>query len=155
MDMLEALEDDLWQHGIQLDQVDLGHGLDGYTRVYDNGEVYIAVNPCLPRLRKTAIAYHEVGHLVAGITGQIGKDERRANMWTFKKLIPIEKLIEGLKKLPSTVFELAEDMGVDPQFLCRFLQIQSATCGYLEHGEYVIGFDPVILYNWKTGQMWP
>lgn len=155
MNEQERLEDYLLEHGIRVDEIDLGiEGLEGYTRIDSDG-AYIAVKPCLSRFRKTAVIYHEVGHLVKGITGQPRKDERRATQWACDRLITLDRLIDGLKRSPSSVAELAGYMGVDERLLYRYLSLRAAAMEYVEHGDYVISFSPVMLYNWQTGQMWP
>ena len=154
MNELELLEEELAKNGIELDwyRIQENHG---YLFV-EKGEVpYIAIDPALTNRQKLAVALHEVGHLKRGLSSQNRRDELRADRWAFKMLIKTEALIEAIKKQPRSIYELAELMDVDSIMLHRYLISMSERRVYQEHGDYVISFCPIMLYNWRTGQIWP
>lgn len=128
---------------------------DGVVLVEKGKKPYIAVDKRLDDRKRTAVAYHEAGHLKYGITRRTRKDELRAERWSFHRLIKLDALIQGIKKCPGTVNELAEYMKVDEGLLRRYFTYKARTKVYEEHGDYVISYCPVILLNWRTGEMWP
>jgi|LSQX01.1.fsa_nt_gb hypothetical protein len=155
MTELEKLEDELLEvYGLTMDTKRIA-GQDGVIVLETGKEPYISVDRHLERRRKTAVAYHEAGHLRYGLTRWARRDERKAERWTFNKLITVEGLIKGIKQCPRTLYELADYMGIDEELLRRHLLYKAQGWVYEEHGDYVISYCPVILYNWKTGQMWP
>lgn len=155
MTELEKLEDELYaEHGLTIDFRRVADQ-DGIIILEDGQAPYIAVDRRLEDRRKTAVAYHEAGHLQRGITRRTRKDELKAERWAMKRLITLDALIEGIKKYPQTLHELAECMQVDECMLGNYLTYKGNTRLYQEHGDYIISFNPVILLNWKTGQIWP
>lgn len=68
---------------------------------------------------------HEVGHCETGSFYNIHspydlreKHERRANVWSYKTLIPHEELLAAIKQGITEIWELAEYFGVP----CEFMQ---------------------------------
>lgn len=128
---------------------------DGVVLVEKGKKPYIAVDKRLDDRKRTAVAYHEAGHLKYGIAKRTRRDELKAEKWAFRRLISLDVLIEGIKRYPQSLYELAEDIGVDEELLRGFFVYKARTRLYEEYGDYVISYCPVIVYNWRTGQMWP
>jgi len=155
MDKLEKLEDELFaEYGLTIDYRRVADR-DGIIIIPEGRKPYIAVDRRLETRRKTAVAYHEAGHLKKGITRRTRRDELRAEQWAMKRLITLDTLIEGIKRHPRSLHELADCMNVDEGMLRNYLTYKGNTRLYQEHGDYIISFDPVILLNWKTCQIWP
>ncbi len=109
----------------------------------------------MPLKRKTAIAYHEVGHLRSGLGATAGKNENRARRWAEIQLIHPERMIEAVIKGAHNFFDLADALDLDEELLHDFLLRMAASFEYYENGDYVISFKPIIVHNRITGQMWP
>lgn len=152
---LELLEDKLYaKYGLTIDNKSVV-GQSGVILLEEGRLPYIAVDKRLGHRKQTAVAYHEAGHLHCGITKRPRRDELRADCWAFRQLIQIDDLIKGIKQQPRTVHELADIMNLDTDFLHRYLVHMSERHIYQEYKDYVISYSPIIVYNWKTGQMWP
>lgn len=90
-------------------------------------ENWIAIDTRKIRTRaeeKVTLA-HEVGHCETGSFYNVhspldlrGKHERRANVWSYKNLIPHEELLAAVKKGITEIWELAEYFDVT----CEFMQ---------------------------------
>lgn len=155
MTELEKLEDELLEvYGLTMDTKRIA-GQDGVIVLETGKGPYISVDRHLERRRKTAVAYHEAGHLRYGLSRCARRDERKAERWTFRRLITLDKLIEALKKHPQSLYDLADEMRIDEELLGRYFAYKARTKIYEEHGDYVISYCPVILLNWRTGEMWP
>ena len=155
MTELEKLEEELHtEYGLTIDYKRVANR-DGIIITEEGQTPYIAVDKRLEDRRRTAVAYHEAGHLKRGITRRTRRDELRAERWAMKRLITLDTLIEGIKRYPRSLHELADCMNVDEDMLRNYLTYKGNTRLYQEHGDYIISFDPVILLNWKTCQIWP
>lgn len=92
------------------------HGL------YCDGCVWI--NESMPTAKKTSVLAEEIGHYMTSV-GDIldqsdlnnAKQERRARVWAFNKIIPIERITEAAAKGYTQVYEMAEYLDVDEDFL--------------------------------------
>ena len=92
-----------------------------------SGDCYIGIDPMKLRSEteeKEKLA-HELGHCVTGAFYNRyaacdirEKHERRANIWSIKKLIPKDELLKALDDCFCTNrFELAEHFGVSEDFM--------------------------------------
>ncbi|MDI9461291.1 MAG: hypothetical protein ACOX3P_03735 [Saccharofermentanales bacterium] len=154
MNKLDVIEDELANKGIRIDWYSI-QGKQGYTMIEEGKAPYLAIDPRLTKRKQTAVAYHEAGHLHCGITKRPRRDELRADCWAFKQLIQVDDLIKGIKRQPRTVHELADIMDLDTDLLYHYLVHMSGRHIYQEYKDYVISYSPIIVYNWKTGQIWP
>lgn len=74
--------------------------------------------------RKMCILAEEIGHYMTS-TGNIldqsdlnnAKQERRARVWAFNRVIPFERIIDAAAKGYTQVYEMAEYLDVDEEFL--------------------------------------
>ncbi len=155
MTELEKLEEELHtRHGLTIDYKRVADQ-DGIIILEEGQTPYIAVDRRLDDRKRTAVAYHEAGHLKRGIARRTRRDELKAERWAIKRLITLDTLIEGIKQHPRTLFELADFMNVDESMLENYLTYMSQKRLYQEYGDYVISYNPIILLNWRTGQIWP
>lgn len=74
--------------------------------------------------RKMCVLAEEIGHYMTS-AGNIldqsdlnnAKQERRARVWAFNRIIPIERIIDAASKGYTQVYEMAEYLDVDEEFL--------------------------------------
>ncbi len=110
--LLAEYDDDL----IIREEPMISHGL------YCDGCVWI--NESLPTAKKTSVLAEEIGHYMTSV-GDIldqsdlnnAKQERRARAWAFNRVIPIERIIDAASKGYTQVYEMAEYLDVDEEFL--------------------------------------
>lgn len=95
--------------------------------VLQDGNCYIGIDPMMLRSEteeKEKLA-HELGHCATGAFYNRyaacdirEKHERRANIWSIKKLIPKDELLKALDDcFCANRFELAEHFGVSEDFM--------------------------------------
>ncbi|NLM16093.1 MAG: hypothetical protein GX218_09590 [Clostridiaceae bacterium] len=155
MERLNAIIEQLENSGVQIDWHRIS-GIEGYTRIHENGEVYMAVDPQLSTSRKAAVAYHEAGHFYCGLGELSDKNEFRADSWAARQLIVPEEIVQAVKDGIKNVYELAEKLDVDQEYLEHCLRILKIVRGpYIEHKQYVIWLDPITIYDRETEQFWP
>lgn len=126
------------------------HGSDG--RIYGNR---IAVRAEISTVNKACVLAEELGHYYTN-TGNIldqskvenRKQERRARLWAYNKMITLDKLADARKHGCKNRFEVAEYLGVTEDFLQEAINAYSEIygTGYHQHGEYLICFDPLNIY---------
>jgi len=105
---------------------------------------------------KTCILAEELGHYYT-TAGNIldqkqltnRKLERRARAWAYRRLVPLDKLVEAYKDGIKNRFELAEYLQVTEKFLDEALKYYKEKYGmYYRLGKYWICFEPLgILEN--------
>ncbi len=74
--------------------------------------------------KKMCVLAEEIGHYMTS-AGNIldqsdlnnAKQERRARVWAFNRVIPVERIIEAASKGYTQVYEMAEYLDVDEEFL--------------------------------------
>lgn len=72
------------------------------------------------------------------------KQERRARVWSYQKLVPLDKLIQAYEKGIRSRHELAEFLGITEQFLMLALQNYKEKHGcYCRVGNHCIYFEPL------------
>jgi Zn-dependent peptidase ImmA (M78 family) len=100
---------------------------------------------------KTCVLAEELGHYYT-TAGDImdqrkvqnRKLERRARAWAFKKLVPLDKLIQAQKDGIRARHELAEYLNVTEQFLTAAVNYYKEKHGlYCRVGDYYICFEPL------------
>ncbi|NLZ54543.1 MAG: ImmA/IrrE family metallo-endopeptidase, partial [Thermoanaerobacteraceae bacterium] len=100
---------------------------------------------------ETCILAEELGHYYTSAGNILDqkqlsnrKLERRARAWAYKKLVPLDKLIEAYKAGVRSRFELAEYLQVTEKFLDEALKYYKEKYGmYYRLGKYWICFEPL------------
>ena len=90
--------------------------------LYADGCIW--VNKNLPTARKTCILAEEIGHYFTS-SGDILdtkkpdnlKQELRARKWAYNKVVPVERIVEAAGKGNVTLWDMAEYLDVDEEFL--------------------------------------
>lgn len=98
---------------------------------------------------KNCILAEELGHYATN-HGQIIDDslnsikqERLARLWAYKRLVPLDKIIEAYRYGCSNKFELAEYLDVTEDFLSDAIKAYKIKYGiFLELDDYIVYFEP-------------
>lgn len=139
--------------GIEVYEFDFTDQLKGLY--YEN---IIAIKKGLSEEERNCVLAEELGHhktSFGDITDpnklESRKQEKKARIWAYKKLIPIEDLIkaaiscEGYER-----WELAHHLGVTDEFLCDTLEAYKSHYGsFFEYKDYCIYFDPLTVAHFK------
>lgn len=105
---------------------------------------------------KSCVLAEELGHYYT-TTGNIldqskpenRKQERRARLWAYNKMITLDKLADAKSAGCRNRYEIAEYLEVTEEFLQEavdaYKEIYSS--GYHQHGDFLICFDPLDIYD--------
>lgn len=109
------------------EELDISERCMKHKGLYADDTIWI--NKDLSTAEKACILAEEIGHYetsVGDILDQkdIGnaKQEYRARAWAYKKMIPFDVLIKALSLGYTQVYDMAEHLSVDEQFLRDCLQ---------------------------------
>ena len=111
----------------------------------------IAIKHDLDETEKKCTLAEELGHYhttVGDIIDQSSdanrKQELRARLWSYNKLIGLHGIISCHKAHYTTSYEMADYLGVTEEFLQEALQCYRSKYGIcVQYDNYVIYFDPV------------
>lgn len=100
---------------------------------------------------KTCVLAEELGHhytTVGDIMDQTDtanrKQERRARIWAYHKLLSLNDLVDSYKHGCQNQFEIAEHLNVTEEFLMDCLSYYKEKYGlYVRQDNYVIYFEPL------------
>lgn len=81
--------------------------------------------------RKMCVLAEELGHYYTTVGNILeqrnlnnAKQEQKARVWAYKKLLSVDKVIEAASKGYTTIWEMAEYLDVDEEFLKEYLTWQ-------------------------------
>lgn len=132
----------------------LPDNISGIYYCEGSSDTLIALSKCLrSQYEQTCVLAEELGHHYTSCgnlltdstvdTTIIRQQETRAKRWAYKRLIPLNKIIEAYEAGCQTLYGFAEHLEVTEDFLRRALKQYAATYGiYKKYGNYVIYFDP-------------
>jgi Zn-dependent peptidase ImmA (M78 family) len=144
----ELLTDAVKENIIVTDQFDLsGTRLKG---LYCDGTIALNRGMCIES-EKTCVLAEELGHhytTVGDIMDQTNtanrKQERRARIWAYHKLLSLNDLINSYKCGCRNKFEIAEHLNITEEFLIDSLTYYKEKYGlYAQQDHYIIYFDPL------------
>ena len=132
---------------IVTDQFDLSD--TRFKGLYCDGT--IAIKEDMTELEKKCVLAEELGHhytSVGNILDQTDtsnrKQERRARIWAYCKLLSLDDLIDSYKCGCTNRYEIADHLNVTEEFLIDCLAYYREKYGlYTKHKNYVIYFDPL------------
>lgn len=132
---------------IVTDQFDLSN--TRFKGLYCDGT--IAIKEDMTELEKKCVLAEELGHhytSVGNILDQTDtsnrKQERRARVWAYCKLLSLDDLIDSYKCGCTNRYEIADHLNVTEEFLIDCLAYYREKYGlYTKHKNYVIYFDPL------------
>ncbi len=154
MDAFEEMEQELFNDGVTVFRDKLPKCIGYYTNLSDF--IYLNVDRDLRGAQAFSVLSHEMGHHRAGLVGQSGKDEHRADKWAATSLIHPLHILYAVQRGCKNFYELSRDFNVDEQYMRHCLAILSEIHGeYYEAGEYILSFNPLIVQNRLTKQVWP
>ena len=107
--------------------VDLGLTVKEKPLQSADGRTYrnrIAVRQDMTTARKTCVLAEEIGHCLTTVGNILSQNsigalqqEHRARVWAFKKLLPAEEIVRAAEAGYTQVYEMAEFLDVDEEFL--------------------------------------
>ena len=112
----------------------------------------IAIKHDLDETEKKCTLAEELGHYhttVGDIMDQSSdanrKQELRARLWSYNKLVGLHGIISGYKAGCQSAYDLAEHLGVTEEFLLEALQCYRSKYGvYTRFDNYAIYFEPTL-----------
>ena len=110
----------------------------------------IAIKRNMPTIKKKCALAEELGHhytTVGDITAQITieeqKQEYKARLWAYNKLIGLQGILSAYKAGCHTLIEMAEHLEVSEEFLAEALECYRKKYGVCTKiNNYVIYFEP-------------
>ncbi len=135
---------------IDVDIVDYPFTSDRFKGLYCDGTIALNQDICADS-EKACILAEELGHhftTVGNITDQKEtenrKQERRARVWAYHKLLSLDDLIDSYKFGCRNKFEIAEHLNVTEDFLVDCLEYYKEKYGlYVRQDNYLIYFEPL------------
>lgn len=104
---------------------------------------------------KSCVLAEELGHYYTSSGNIINmqdvqnkKQEHRARLWAYNKMITIDKLANARKYGCRNRYEIAEYLDVTEEFLQEAINSYKEIygTGYHQYGDYLICFDPLNIY---------
>lgn len=115
-----------------------------------NNKIYLRND--MAETQKKCVLAEELGHYhttVGNILDQQvivnRKQERRARLWAYDKLISLFGIIEAYNAGCRNSYEMADHLGVTEEFLAEALEVYKTKYGlYAKVDDYIIYFDPAL-----------
>lgn len=124
--------------------------------LYSENNIWI--NRCLSWIEKGCVLAEELGHYYTS-EGDIldqskienRKQEKRARNWAYKKLVPLEKLVQASNEGIQTKYELAEYLAVTEEFLENAIKRYKEEYGLFTEVEgKILYFEPLGVLELKN-----
>lgn len=135
---------------LNMKEMDLSE-VSGLKGLYYNGN--IAIEKKMTQTQKACVLAEELGHhytTVGDILDQSDpaarKQELRARLWAYDKMIGLSGIIQGYRAHCKNRHELAECLEVSEEFLKEALECYREKYGsHVNFGGYTIIFDPALV----------
>lgn len=122
---------------------------------YNNGRIFnnrIAIRTGMPTVQKACVLAEELGHhyttsgdIIEQSSIMDQKQELRARLWAYNKLIGLQGLISAYQHGCSSVHEVADYLEVTEEFLLDSISAYRKQYGcYAQVDNYVICFEPAL-----------
>lgn len=113
----------------------------------------IAIRKGLTSTKKNCVLAEELGHYYTTVGNIIElknqsdiKQERRARIWAYEKLISISDLIKCFEAHCQTIYDYAEYLGTTEEFLKDTLAYYKQKYGlFTKYHNYIIYFEPYLM----------
>lgn len=110
----------------------------------------IAIRKGLNSTKKNCVLAEELGHYYTTVGNIVElknqsdiKQEHRARVWAYEKLIPISNIIKCFEANCQTSYDFASHLGVTEEFLKNTLTYYKQKYGlFVKHNNYIIYFEP-------------
>jgi len=143
---LTKYEEIICEYEQDVDVVEYNFSSDNIKGLYSDGVV--AINNKLSTIEKTGIIAEEIGHHFTSYGDIINihstskrKQEFKARMWGYNKLIGLRGLIDAFEHHCTNLYETAEFLDVTEEFLVDSINAYMHKYGYyIKYKNYVIEF---------------
>ena len=148
----ELLTDADKENIIVTDQFDLSgtrlKGLYCDGTIALNRDMYIESEKMCVLAEELGHHYTTVGNIMDQTDTANRKQERRARIWAYHKLLSLNDLIDSYKCGCQNQFEIAEHLNITEEFLVDCLNYYKEKYGlYIRQGNYLIYFEPLGILN--------
>lgn len=152
MNTYEKLLEEASTYDIVIDEnSDLPQNIKGLFAMTKENNLILISKKENTTIERTCILAEELGHyhttsgnITDLSTLQSIKQEKRARVWSYEKLMNLPSIIEAYNKNISTREELAEHLGVTERFIEDAIQYYYNKYGmYVKFGKYIIQFSPL------------
>lgn len=134
---------------LNMQEMDLSE-VSGLTGLYYNGN--IAIEKKLTQTEKACVLAEELGHhytTVGDILDQSDpaarKQELRARLWGYNKMVGLHGIVSAYKHHCRTLTDMAEYLDITEPFLVDCLEVYRRKYGFcVELDNYVIMFEPML-----------
>lgn len=128
---------------------------------YNDGRIKgnrIAIRKSIPTTaEKSCVLAEELGHfhtssgdILDQSTVENRKQEQRARLWAYRKMVTLEKIMNACKSGCRNRYELAEYLDVTEEFLQEALDKYHSIYGSAAQvGDYLVMFEPLNVYKVK------
>lgn len=146
MTKLEKLENEAYKDNVNV--IDYTFDSNRIKGLYCDGTV--ALSKSLSNKERTCVLTEELGHYhttVGNIICQSNvanrKQERRARVWAYEKMIGLMGIVKCYQNGCHTLYEMAEYLDLTEEFLSEALQYYRSKYGvYITIDNYIIYFEP-------------
>ena len=153
MNRLEILEDEVINHGIDIQIADLPKTISGFYYNDENNKLIVLNKALKISAEQTCVLAEELGHYYTSCGNLltdpsidntiIRKQEHIAKKWAVQKLVTLKNIIKAYEEGCNNLFEMAEYLGVTESFLVQAFKMYNSMYGkYKKRGKYTIYFDP-------------
>lgn len=147
--MYDKLIDEADSLGLIVKEKDL---LANQGRIKNNR---IAIKKDLTRIEKACVLAEEIGHSLMNIgcildqnNDNNRKQERKARLWAYNRMITIDKLILARNAGCRNSFEISEFLDVSEEFFLEAMDSYKAIYGTcVQTNNYLITFEPFNIYD--------
>jgi Zn-dependent peptidase ImmA (M78 family) len=109
-----------------------------------NRDMYIETEKACVLAEELGHHYTTVGDIMDQTDTANRKQERRARIWAYHKLLSLNDLVDSYKHGCQNQFEIAEHLNVTEEFLMDCLSYYKEKYGlYVRQDNYVIYFEPL------------
>lgn len=131
-------------------EITLSSNLDG---LYFDGKIALNKNTLVRNCEKACVLAEEIGHHKKNIGNILKQDtvenikqEQKAREYAYKKLVPIEALVDAFDKNLKNTFEIADYLNVTEEFLLESLEFYRKKYGFntIYFKNYCIQFLPYL-----------
>lgn len=149
MTKYEELLDEVYQEGLYVIE---RAGFNSHARGLINGDV-IGLNKVIETdVKRRCILAEELGHYyttsgnILDISNVMNrKQEFRARVWGYQRIITMDKLIAAYHKGCRNSYEIAEELEVTEDFFLEALQVfKQKYYPYIQYKDYLIRFEPTL-----------
>ncbi|WP_152658264.1 ImmA/IrrE family metallo-endopeptidase [Oceanobacillus sp. CFH 90083] len=146
--MYECLLNHAYRNSIDVYETQMKGRIKG---LYGNNIIWLNKSLLNSSAKKASVLSEELGHYhtsVGNITDQTNlsnrKQELRARIWAYEKVVPLYKIVQAHQQNIKNGFEFAEYLGITEDFLSAALMRYQNKYGLsVDYDKFTIYFDPL------------